>query len=104
MLFITYFELNPEKDPSEILDAFQKIQDAKIGDMMEKWEEKGWYITPDYWGVFIVDTDTVEDVLRNSNAWRLALPGIFKKIKTCMAAEVEQYAPILLKLVRKLKK
>lgn len=104
MLILTYFELNPEKDPSEILDAFQKIEDAKIRDMHEKWETKGWYITPDYWGVSIVETDTVEDALRNANAWRLALPGIFKKFKTCMAAEVEQYAPTLLKLVRKLKK
>ncbi|TFG27299.1 MAG: hypothetical protein EU532_07715 [Promethearchaeota archaeon] len=103
MLIATYFELNPEKSPSEILDAFQKIQDAKIGEMHKKWEVKGWYITPDYWGVSIVDTDTVEDALRNANAWRLALPGIFTVFKTCMAAEVEQYAPTLVQLIRKFK-
>ena len=96
--------MNPEKDPSELLDAFQKIEDAKIGDMHEKWENKGWYITPDYWGIAIVESDSVQDHLRNAMAWRLALPGMFTVFKTGLAAEVEQYAPTLLKLVRKFKK
>jgi hypothetical protein len=103
MLFVIYFEFNENKDPAEILDAFQKIQDAKIAEMHEKWDVKGWYVTPDYWGVAIVDTDSVQVHLRSANSWRLALPDIFKLFKTAIAAEVEQYAPNLAKLIRKLR-
>ena len=102
MLFLIYFEMDSSKDPSELLNAFQKIQEANIEP--EKWEVKGWYVTPGYWGVAIVETDSVDNLLTNANSWRIALPGIFKVYKCSVAAEVEQYAPNLAKLVRKIKK
>ena len=102
MLFLVYYELNPSLDPSEILNAYQKIQEAEI--KQEKWDVKGWYITPEHWGVAIVDTDSVDDVLINANAWRIALPGLFIKYNISPVKEVEESVPILAKLVRKLKK
>lgn len=101
MLFIIHFELDPSHDPSDILKMYQKVQEAEIA--VEKWETKGWYITPEYWGIAIVETESVEDILTNANAWRIALPGIFKNYNISPAADVAEYAPNLAKLVRKLK-
>jgi hypothetical protein len=94
--------MDPSLDPSAILSAFQKIQEAQLES--EKWELKGWYITPEYWGVAIVETESANDIAQNANSWRLVLPGIFKKYNISPVLEVEQYAPVLLKLIRKLKK
>jgi len=55
MLFIVYYELNPFLDPTAILDAYQKIQEAETE--YEKWETKAWYITPEHWGVAIVENE-----------------------------------------------
>ena len=102
MLFVVYYELDPAMDPSKIIDAFQKIQEAKIE--ANKWDLKCWYITPEYWGVAVVDTDTAEDVAQNANSWRVALPGMFKTYNIAPALDVETYVPIAAKLVRKIKK
>ncbi len=102
MLFIVYFELDPATDPSAIIDAFQRIQEANIE--AEKWDVKGWYVTPEYWGIAIVETDTAEDIAQNANAWRFALPGIFKTYNVAPALDVETYVPIAAKLARKIKK
>jgi len=102
MLFLVYYELNPSLDPAEILDAYQKIQEAEIE--LEKWETKGWYITPEHWGVAIVETESVDDVMKNAYEWRLALPGMFKTYNIAPVAEVEQAVPLLAKMIRKIKK
>ncbi len=102
MLFVVYFELDPTLDPSEVINAFQKIQEANIE--AEKWETKSWYITPEYWGIAVVETDTAEDIAQNANSWRVALPGIFKTYNIAPALDVETYVPIAAKLVRKIKK
>jgi len=102
MLFIVYYELDPALDPADIINAYQKIQEADI--QAEKWEVKGWYITPEYWGVAIVDTDSAEDIAQNANSWRVALPGMFKTYNVSPVLEVEKYVPIGAKLVRKIRK
>ena len=76
MLFIVYYELNPSLDPAEILTAYQKVQEAETE--FEKWETKAWYTTPEHWGVAVVETDSVDDIMKSAYEWRLALPGMFK--------------------------
>ena len=102
MLFVVYYELDPSIDPAAIIDAFQKIQEANIE--AEKWDVKSWYITPEYWGIAVVDTDSAEDIAQNANSWRVALPGMFKTYNVAPALDVETYVPIAAKLVRKIKK
>ena len=102
MLFIVYYELDPSLDPADILTAYQKIQEAEIE--AEKWDVKGWYITPEHWGVAIVDTDSVDDMMKNAYQWRLALPGIFTTYNISPVSEVEQAIPILAKMMRKINK
>ena len=102
MLFAIYFELDPAIDPSKVIDAFQQVQEANLED--QKWETKSWYITPEYWGIAVVETESAEDFAQNANSWRVALPGIFKKYNTAPALDVRTYVPIAAKLVRKIKK
>ena len=45
----------------------------------------------------------MDDILNDVNAWRMALPGMFKKYNISPVVEVEKYAPNLAKLVRKMK-
>jgi len=102
MLFVVYYEFNPNLDPADMLTAYQKIQEAEVE--LEKWETKGWYITPEDWGVALVETDSVDDMLKNIYQWKLALPGFFTKYNVAPVAEVEQTVPILAKMMRKFKK
>jgi len=102
LLFNIYYELDPTLDPADILTAYQKIEEAEIE--FEKWETKGWYTTPEHWGVAIVETDSVDDMMRNAYQWRLALPGMFTTYNVSPVAEVEQVVPTLAKLIRKFKK
>jgi hypothetical protein len=101
MLFIIYYELDPGADPRDILTAYQKIQEAGVE--LEKWDTKGWYLTPEDWGVAIVESDTVDDMMKNVYQWKLALPGFFKKYNVAPVAEVEQVVPVLAKMMRKFK-
>ncbi len=102
MLFIIYYELDSNLDPADMLTAYQKIQEAEVE--FEKWETKGWYITPEDWGVAIVECDSVDDMMKNSYQWKLALPGFFTKYNVSPVAEVEQAVPVLAKMMRKFKK
>ena len=101
MLFIIYFEIDPSLDPREMLTAYQKIQEAGVE--LEKWETTGWYMTPEDWGVAIVESDSVDDMMKNVYQWKLALPGFFTKYNVAPVAEVEQAVPILAKMMRKFK-
>jgi hypothetical protein len=102
MLFLIYFEFNPSIDPSKLIDAFQKLQEIDVE--AEKWETKSWYVTPEYWGIAVVETDSAKDIAQNVNSWRMALPGIFKTYNVAPALDVESYVPIALKLARKFRK
>jgi len=102
MLFIIYYELDPSLDPADMLTAYQKIQEAGVE--LDKWETKGWYMTPEDWGVAIVESDTVDDMMKNVYQWKLALPGFFRKYNVAPVAEVEQAVPMLAKIIRKFRK
>ena len=102
MRFITYFELNPEFDPSEL---------AQLGmDLMEKklYPAKGvetiaWYVSTGMWGISISEAESVDALMNNVNAWRIAKPWIFKSYKIEPAMETRQLIPNVLKLGRKVK-
>ena len=58
MQFIVYYEFDPNLDPEDMFKAYQKIQEAEI-DLDS--ETKSWYMTPEHWGVAIVETVTRVD-------------------------------------------
>ncbi len=103
MIFISYWELNPDLDPSAIADAAQKLISAKLYPQANS-KQLAWYVSPDYWGITISETDDEDALLTDANMWRMAMPGIFKTIKTSVAQESTKVVPLMLKLKRKLDK
>ncbi|MFX1393063.1 MAG: DUF3303 domain-containing protein [Promethearchaeota archaeon] len=103
MLFISYWELNPDFDPSELADMAQMILNKKLWPV-EGTKEIGWYIsTGDYWGVTISEAETQEQLAKAANMWRIAKPGVFKVIKTTPAIEVTKTLPVMMKLAKQIK-
>jgi hypothetical protein len=102
MLFISYWELNEEFDPSELADMAQKILSKGLYPT-EGVKQIGWYTsTGDFWGITISEADSEEQLVKDSNVWRMAKPGVFKSIKTSPAMELAKAIPILIKLKKQL--
>jgi len=102
MLFINYWELNPDFDPSELAEIAQKLMSKKLYPV-EGVKQIGFYIsTSDYWGISIEEAENEEQLAKNSNIWRLAKPGYIKVMKTAPAMEVTKIIPLLMKLKKQL--
>jgi hypothetical protein len=102
MLFVTIWELNPDFDPSKLTDLAQTFMSKNLFPA-EGVEMVGWYVTPEYWGVTISKSDTVEAIINEANGWRIAMPGIFIKFKIAPAMEVAQVLPMMTKLAKKIR-
>ncbi len=101
MLFIAYWELNPDIDPVKIA--------KRVAEIVEKglWPPKGakvlgWYFTPEHWGISIMEYENAETAMESFNTWRIALPGIFKYVRISPAMSTRETVSLLLKLEKKL--
>ncbi|NVM54243.1 MAG: hypothetical protein HWN66_11125 [Candidatus Helarchaeota archaeon] len=102
MLFITYYELNPDFDPAELTEVAMNI--IKKGMLNpEGTKDLGNYLSPDYWGIAIAEIDNEEAAIISANTWRLAKPGIFKVLKSAVAKKMEEILPIIVSLKKKFK-
>ncbi len=102
MLFISYWELNPDFDPSELADIAQNLMSKKLYPA-EGVKQIGFYIsTSDFWGISVEEAESAEHIAKGSNIWRLAKPGYIKLMKTTPAMEVIQMVPLLMKLKKQL--
>lgn len=103
MLFISYWELNPDFDPSEMAEIAQELISKKLYPT-EGVKEIGFYIsTSDYWGISIDESDSEEALTRNINMWRISKPGFVKFVKTSPALEVAKILPLMVKLKKEVK-
>lgn len=103
MLFISYWELNTDFDPSELADIAQTLLSKNLYPV-EGVNQIGWYVSAsDFWGVSIAEADSEEAMLRSANLWRIAKPGVFKSIKTTPAMELVNVVPLLVKLKEEIK-
>ncbi|WP_416838204.1 DUF3303 family protein [Haloferax sp. DFSO52] len=89
MLFVSYWEINENKPPAEILEAGAKLMESEL------WPPEGveiirWDLTSDNWGVTVFEADTAEAAERVVTVWRLAVPGMFTKTKTAPAGPADQ--------------
>jgi len=102
MLFISYWELNPDFDPSELAEIAQKLMSKKLYPV-EGVKQLAFYIsTSDFWGISVEEAENEEQMAKGSNIWRLAKPGYIKLMKTTPAMEVIQMVPLLMKLKKQL--
>lgn len=103
MLFISYWELNPEFDPSEMAEIAQMLMSKKLYPA-EGVNDIAFHVsTNDYWGISISESDSEEAMARSTNMWRIAKPGFVKFIKTTPAMEVAKVLPVLVKLKKEIK-
>jgi len=102
MLFISYWELNPDFDPSELAEIAQKMMSKKLYPV-EGVKQLGFYVSAtDFWGISIDEAENVEQMAKGTNLWRLAKPGYIRLVKTTPAMEVIQMLPLLMKLKKQL--
>ena len=103
MIFITYWEINPDFDPGELAEIAQELISKKVYPA-EGVKQLAFYIsTSDHWGIGIDEADSEEALVRNVNMWRIAKPGYIKSIKTAPAMEVIKFLPIIVKLKKQIK-
>jgi hypothetical protein len=103
MIFISYWELNPDFDPGEMAEIAQELISKKLYPA-EGVKQLAYYVSAtDYWGIEINDADSEEAMVRNSNMWRMIKPGFIKFIKTTPALEVAKVIPVLAKLKKQIK-
>ena len=103
MIFITYWELNPDFDPSELAGVAQTLISKKLWPV-EGTKEIAWYVSAsDYWGITIVEAETEEQLTEITGMWRIAKPGIFKFFKIEPAMDTKELIPIAVQLAKKVK-
>ena len=72
MIFITYWELNPDFDSSEMAEIAQELISKKLY-LTEGVKEIAFYVSAtDYWGIGIDEADSEEAMSKNINMWRIA--------------------------------
>ena len=103
MIFITYWELNPEFDPAELAEIAQELISKKVYPA-EGVKQIAFYISvSDYWGIGIDEADSEEALAKNVNMWRISKPGFIRSIKTTPAMEVVKLLPVMVKLKKQIK-
>jgi hypothetical protein len=103
LIFISYWELNPAFDPSEMAEMAQVLMNKKLYPTQGV-KQKAFYIsTSDYWGISIDEAESEEALARNTNMWRVIKPGYIKFIKTTPAMDVAKVIPIMMKLKKDIK-
>ena len=89
MLFVSYWELNENMSVAERLGAAQKLLSAGLFPP-EDVNIIRWDITPDGWGITILEAESEAAASRTMNMWRAAGTGIFKCTKTAPARPVQE--------------
>jgi len=103
MIFISYWELNPDFDPTEMADLAQELISKKLYPA-EGVKQIAWYVSvSDYWGISIDETESEDALVKNWNMWRIVKPGFLKSVKTTPALEVAKVLPVLMKLKKQIR-
>ncbi|MFW9950880.1 MAG: DUF3303 domain-containing protein [Candidatus Thorarchaeota archaeon] len=103
MLFITYWELNPDFDPADLAEIAQTLMSKKLYPV-EGVKQIGFYVsTSDFWGITIEEAQNEEQMAKGSMMWRLAKPGYIRVMKTTPAMDATKIIPLVMKLKKEIK-
>lgn len=103
MIVMVYWELNPDLDPTEIVNVAQKLVSKGL------YPSKGvktiaWYVSVgDYWGINIDEVENEAAYLANVQQYRMLKPGIFKVFKSTLAVKAEDAMPLISRLAKQIK-
>jgi len=92
MLFLTYWELNEDIPAQERIAAAKKLTSSGYFPAKEI-KLLRWDLTPDNWGIVLIEADNALAVTHALNSWRMALPGTFKLTKTAPAVPMIEGMP-----------
>jgi len=99
MLFLSYWELNENITPKDIVKVAAELTEKKV------WPPKGtkvlgWYTTTDVpaWGITIEEAESVETILKGIAAWTNAKPGFFKVVKVSPAMTAEEAMRVVMQM------
>lgn len=101
MLYVLYWEVNENMPVEERLQIAQKLTSSGM------FPPKGvnvvrWDMTPDLWGIAIVEAENAWDVFSAVGMWRSMRPGFFKMTKLAPAMPVQEVMPREGELLKKL--
>lgn len=99
MLFMVYWELNENTPVDQRLQASQKLQSSGLFPPKNA-KIIRWDLTPDLWGVLTLEADTVADLFRAVDVWRVSMPGFFKTLRVAPAMPVVDAIPLVAETVR----
>ena len=99
MLYLSYWELSEKMNPAELANLGNKL--AQL-DEIEGVEILKWIITPDFWGISLMNVESVEAAFKAVTRWRVGMPGIFKKWKAGLAMEVPESIGIAMSVAEEL--
>jgi hypothetical protein len=101
MLFLSYWELNEAMSVEERLQVAQKLTATGLfppeGVNIIRWD-----VTPDGWGVTLMEADHAADIDRAFTMWRAAGVGFFKSTKTAPAQPIQEAMPRIGELLKTL--
>lgn len=101
MLFITYWELNENLAFSETLQAANKLTTSGLFPPTNA-QIVRWDVTPDNWGILLLEADSAQAVNDSISMWRAATPGFFKLTKTAPLMSVQDALPAGARLLQAL--
>lgn len=92
MLFVTYWELNENSAVAANLEAANKLTTSGMFPPQNV-QILRWDITPDNWGILLVEAESAQAINDALSMWRAAVPGFFKLTKTAPAVTVQEAIP-----------
>jgi hypothetical protein len=101
MLFVTYWELNENVALQDTLQAANKLTTSGLFPPANV-QILRWDLTPDNWGILLVESDSAQAVNDALAMWRAAVPGFFKSTKTAPALPVQEAIPATAQLLQML--
>jgi hypothetical protein len=99
MLFLSYWELNENLTPKDIVEVAAELMEKKLWPV-EGTKMLGWYTTTDVpiWGFTIMEAKNVEQVLKGIAIWTNAKPGFFKVVKTSPGMTAEEAVRVIMEM------
>lgn len=98
MLFLCYWEINENVSVEKRFAAASKVANSGLFPPPNV-NVLRWDMTPDWWGILLMEADDPADVARALDIWRVAFDGFFKVTKTSSAMPIAENMPYMAKLL-----
>ena len=98
MLFVSYWEIDENASVKERFAAASKLASSGLFPPPNV-KILRWDMTPDWWGIMVLEADNPADVASALDVWRVAFDGFFRVTKTSSAMPVAESFPYMTKLL-----